>query len=105
MVFTGLTFVVVILIAYTWLQRGFFSAVLHFACTIIAGAIAFALWEPVAFAIMDLAPQRGFATFLADNALGISLAVLFGERAAVHALVPGVHVAGHLCAHLLPRTQ
>lgn len=93
MLYTGLTFILVALIAYTWLQRNFFSALLHFACTIIAGAFAFALWEPVAFMLMGAAPQRGFGTFLADDALGISLALLFGAsvillRIAVDKLVP-----------------
>jgi hypothetical protein len=42
----------VLLIAYLWASRGFFSAFLHLLCTIAAGAIAFALWEPLAYGVL-----------------------------------------------------
>jgi hypothetical protein len=42
----------VLLIAYLWASRGFFSAFLHLLCTIVAGAIAFALWEPIAYGVL-----------------------------------------------------
>lgn len=42
----------VLLIAYLWASRGFFSAFIHLLCTIVAGAIAFALWEPIAYGLM-----------------------------------------------------
>jgi len=35
------------LIAYWWANQGFLSAVLHFVCVVCAGAIAFAVWEPL----------------------------------------------------------
>jgi hypothetical protein len=41
----------VLLIAYIWASRGFLSAFLHLLCTIVAGAIAFALWEPLAYGV------------------------------------------------------
>ncbi len=41
----------VLLIAYLWASRGFYSAFLHLLCTIVAGAIAFALWEPIAYGL------------------------------------------------------
>ena len=37
----------VLLITYWWSNQGFFSAILHCVCVILAGALAFALWEPV----------------------------------------------------------
>ena len=40
-------------IAYIWASRGFFSAFLHMLCVLVAGAIAFAVWEPIALLIMS----------------------------------------------------
>lgn len=37
----------VVLIAYWWANQGLLSAFLHLLCVITAGAIAFALWEPL----------------------------------------------------------
>ncbi|MFO0873309.1 MAG: CvpA family protein [Phycisphaerales bacterium] len=33
------------LIAYWWANQGFFSALLHFICVVVAGAIALSVWE------------------------------------------------------------
>src|SRR5262245_38887130 len=35
------------LIAYWWSNQGAFSALLHFFCVVVAGAVALSLWEPV----------------------------------------------------------
>ncbi len=67
----------VLLIAYLWLTRGFFSALMHLACTIAAGAIAFAVWEPLAYWLLDVSPTRGMFLFLRDTAWGLSLAIPF----------------------------
>lgn len=88
-----LTYVLVLLLAYTWMTRGFFPALLHLACTIVGGAIAFAFYEPAAYFLMDIAPRRGIGTMLADGAFGISLGLLFAlsvvlARLAVDKLVP-----------------
>jgi len=40
-------------IAYIWASRGFFSAFLHMLSVIVAGSIAFAIWEPVSLLIMS----------------------------------------------------
>ena len=37
----------ILLIAYWWANQGLFSAILHCVCVILAGALAFAFWEPV----------------------------------------------------------
>jgi hypothetical protein len=67
----------VLVIGYIWVTRGFFSALLHLACTIAAGAIAFAVWEPMAYWVLDVAPQRGWLLFFRDTAWGLSLGVPF----------------------------
>ncbi len=42
----------VIFMAYWWGNRGLFSALLHLLSTIIAGALAFALWEPITMGML-----------------------------------------------------
>ena len=66
-------------ITYLWSIKGFFSAFLHMLVIIVAGAIAFALWEPIAYAILGTS-NRGF---VADSVWGLSLAVPFGIVALV----------------------
>ena len=34
--------VFVLFVSYIWVSQGLFSALLHFVCTLVAGAIAFA---------------------------------------------------------------
>jgi len=57
------------LIAYWWANQGLFSALLHLFSVILAGALAFAFWEPLAFVLMKAG--------LVDYAWGISLLGLF----------------------------
>ncbi|MBX3317489.1 MAG: hypothetical protein KF902_11575 [Phycisphaeraceae bacterium] len=80
-------------IAYLWMTRGFFSAMLHMACTLVAGAIAFAFWEPLSLLILEKSPQSGFLSFLRDSAWAIGLIVPFAAslallRAAVDKALP-----------------
>jgi hypothetical protein len=74
MILSLVSIAVVLLIAYIWLTRGFFSALIHFLCTLIAGAIAFALWEPIGYAILDGTEGVGF---IDGSAWGIALALPF----------------------------
>ncbi len=64
-------------IAYLWSTRGLFSAFLHLLCTIVAGAIAFALWEPLAYMLLDMLPTSGFLRFLQGLSWSIALLVPF----------------------------
>lgn len=45
MVLSAIVVAIVLLIAYWWANQGLYSALLHFLCVVVAGAIAFALWE------------------------------------------------------------
>ncbi|TVQ62752.1 MAG: CvpA family protein [Phycisphaerales bacterium] len=63
--------VAVALIAYLWSAQGLFSAFLHFACVVAAGAIAFAVWEPLVYGVL-----MGVGA-LRDYAWGIGLIVPF----------------------------
>lgn len=81
---------VVLGVTYLWLIRGFFSAFIHLLCVIVAGAVAFAAWEPLAYWILDSVDPHGL---FAGSAWGIALAVPFAVtlivlRIAVDLMVP-----------------
>jgi len=86
--------IIVLLVGYMGVLRGFFSSLLHLVCVVIAGAIAFAFWEPVAYAILQKAPTRGFFEVVEYSAWAIALVVPFAValallRVASDKLVPG----------------
>lgn len=64
----------VLVIGYTWVTRGFLSAFLNLICVVIAGAIAFAVWEPASMALIKASPARGMLSFLQSVAWGLGLA-------------------------------
>ncbi|MBK7404453.1 MAG: CvpA family protein [Phycisphaerales bacterium] len=78
-----LVIVVVLAMAYTGVLKKFFSSLLHMACVIVAGAIAFAFWEPLSYLILNKAPTRGFFDFIEYSAWAIGLVVPFGASLAV----------------------
>lgn len=84
--FNAILIALVLLIAYWWMNQGFFSAVLHFACVVVAGAIAFAVWEPLAIVMLkrDLMPNYAWGIAL----LGPFALSLFLTRLAADKLVP-----------------
>lgn len=61
----------VLLIAYWWANQGLFSAILHLVCVIVAGAITFAVWEPLTVGL--LLRGNGFD----DYAWGVSFISIF----------------------------
>jgi hypothetical protein len=65
------------LIAYWWAHQGLFSALLHCVCVIAAGAIAFALWEPITVNYL----LRGGR--MDDYMWGVSLVSLFVASLAI----------------------
>ncbi|MCP3902800.1 MAG: CvpA family protein [Planctomycetes bacterium] len=76
------------LIAYWWANQGFFSALLHLLCVIVAGAVAFAVWEPLTLGL--LIRGGGFDNY----AWGVTLVGVFAItlvilRIAMDKLVPG----------------
>lgn len=42
------------LIAYWWANQGTFSAIIHCTCVIIAAALTFAVWEPLAMMLLNM---------------------------------------------------
>jgi hypothetical protein len=71
-------------LAYIWGSRGFFSALLHLVCVLVGGAIAFALWEPIAYKILAAA---GTSQWMIDIAWGAGLALPFAVSVAVLRLI------------------
>lgn len=74
MALSSITIFLTALVAYIWLTRGFVSALIHFLCTLIAGAIAFALWEACGMIFID----AGTDSATVDGAgWGLALAIPF----------------------------
>lgn len=76
-VFNLVVIVLTLGIAYLWATRGLFSAFLHLVCTLVAGAIAFAAWEPLAYLLLDTLPTSGFLRFLHGLSWTIALLAPF----------------------------
>ena len=77
----------ILLIAYWWSNQGFFSALMHCICVIIAGGLAFAFWEPVV--IGYLLKGSSFDNYSWGMALGLLFFLfLVITRVASDLLVP-----------------
>ncbi|MCC6907405.1 MAG: CvpA family protein [Phycisphaerales bacterium] len=75
---------VVLLVGVTaWILAayGFFSALLHFACVVVAGAIAFAAWEPIVMLFLG--------SKMPDYAWGLTLVVVFSLSLFILRLIVG----------------
>lgn len=87
MIFSVFVIFAVFGIAYMWGSRGFFSALIHLLCTVVAGAVAFAAWEPLTAVFM------GVGGDMVDWAHGLGLALPFALtlivlRLATNAIIP-----------------
>lgn len=72
--FMNLIVIVFVLgIAYAWSTRGVFNSMIHAMCVFFAGAIAFALWEPLAMLMLGLNDHP----LIEGTAWGVSLIVPF----------------------------
>lgn len=78
-----LTLIVVGVTAYIWSARGFFSALVHMVCVLVAGAVAFGVWEPLGYALLNAAPDRDFGSFLGGMAWALALALPFAVTLAL----------------------
>jgi len=87
MILSVLVSLLVLLIAYWWASQGLFDAFIHFVCVVIAGALAFALWEPVTVGF--LLKGGGFDGFAWGMSLGgIFLIALFALRFVIDFVTP-----------------
>lgn len=83
-------------LTWIWMNRGFLSSLLHMVCTIAAGAVAFAFWEPLAHLLIGMAPERGFLTMTAYIAWGAALLVPFGVSLLVFRYIADTVVSGNV---------
>lgn len=83
-------------IGYAWLVRGFFNAFLHLLCTVFAGAIAFAVWEPLAHVFVGMAPARGLFTFIGGIAWSAALILPFSVALVLLRLIADKTVPANL---------
>lgn len=68
-----LVIVFVLSVAYAWMTRGVFNAMLHALCVFFAGAIAFAVWEPLSIIFLGLSDMP----LVEGVAWGVSLILPF----------------------------
>jgi hypothetical protein len=69
--------------AYVWCLRGFFSGLIHLACVLAAGAVAFGVYEPLGYMLLSSSPDRGAMSFTAGVVWALSLALPFALTLAV----------------------
>jgi hypothetical protein len=81
-----IAFAVVLLITYWWSNAGAFSALLHLACVIVAGSVAFGVWEVASYPLLG---SQGFDGYARGTALiGSFIVTLLVLRFATDKLVP-----------------
>lgn len=85
MIISLIGFAIVLLITYWWSNSGAFSALIHFACVVTAGALAFAAWEPLAYRLLG-GGASGYAKGLV--LLGVFIAALAILRLLTDKLIP-----------------
>ncbi|MEM1184071.1 MAG: hypothetical protein AAGI53_03610 [Planctomycetota bacterium] len=85
-----------LLMTYLWMARGLWSALIHFVCTLIAGAVAFGLWEVVAYFFLSISPDRGFLSFLEGIAWGAGLLLPFVVTLGVTRVIADSAVPGNV---------
>jgi len=75
----------VLLIAYMWTTHGLFSALIHFVCAVVAGAVALAVWEPLTYTyLLDIREDIAWTIGL----MGPFLLTLAALRFATDKLLP-----------------
>jgi hypothetical protein len=70
-------------LAYASFNRGFFSSLLNLMCVVVAGAVAFGLWETTSQFLLANAPDKGFLSFLWDSSWALGLALPFAISLAI----------------------
>ena len=91
-----LIIVFVLGISYAWMIRGMFSSLLHLLCVIVAGALAFAFWEPLALLLIGMSPERGFLSFIESIAWGTALVLPFAIELLLLRLITDRAVSGNI---------
>lgn len=71
-----LVLITVAVLGYIWGSRGFFSSMLHMLCVLLAGAIALAFYEPIAYTLLGQS-WFGGKQWLVNLVWAVSLALPF----------------------------
>lgn len=96
MILNLLVIALVLTTGYIWLSRGFFSALLNLIATVLGGAIAFAVWEPVSVTLLGALPRTGFLGAAGTSSWALGLLVPFALGAAIIRVVMDVVVRKNL---------
>ncbi len=105
---------IVILCGYLWMLRGIFSAFINLLCVVAAGAVTFAVWEPLGYYFVGSAGTRGFFAEMVQGSawawamvlpFAVSLAIFRGAldgvlRRNVHFEPIVNYIGGGLCGAL-----
>jgi len=83
MILSLISIAIVLGLGYIWMTRGFFSAFLNLLCVIVGGAVAFALFEPLGYLILEKAPKTGFLAPVGSSAWAIGLGAPFAVTVAL----------------------
>ena len=87
MIFNACIAILILLATYWYaFKEGFFSGLIHLACVIVAGALAFAFWEPLALTMLGGGGMAEFAW--GSSLLGIFCFALIALRIATNLLIP-----------------
>lgn len=87
MIFNACIALLILLATYWYaFKEGFFSGLIHLACVITAGALAFAFWEPLTMTMLGSGGMSEFAW--GTSLLGIFCFSLIALRIATNLLIP-----------------
>jgi uncharacterized membrane protein required for colicin V production len=85
----GLVILTVLAVGYIWGSRGFFSSMLHMLCVLLAGAIALAFWEPIAYLLLDRVSKQWLVNLVWAASLGVPFSLLLAIiRISLDKIVP-----------------
>lgn len=96
MILNLIVIALVLATGYIWLSRGFFSALLNLIATVLGGAIAFAIWEPVSVALLGALPRTGFLGAAGTSSWALGLLIPFAIGTAIIRVVMDVVVGKNL---------
>lgn len=91
-----LVVLVVLGLGALWMARGFFSALIHLVCVVIAGALAFALWEPISYMLLTKAPD---SKLIQGSAWAIGLGIPFAALLAIFRLILDKVLGSNVAVH------
>lgn len=96
MIFNVAALILVAVLTYLWSRWGFFSAFIHVVCTLIAGAVAFGVWEPLAQILLSFSPNSGFLSFIEGVAWSAALMLPFAVTLVLLRVIADLTIVGNV---------